>query len=315
MTNDHGSGIRGCQQSIDNNIFMHHLPSSCSSRVLSRVQYRQENDTGYLKSTATKEKMMHHAPSLHYSNQRRRMMQPIIIIHVRWFISFSIFFQISNGLVVSRSSSIEVYPVQSPRDEIDLADSRYQEWMLKEDTSNDPPSPYAFRMATAEITRERANHGAIAFLAKSPLSSSTLDAVIVGSAELSTVEFEGTFLNDDKKRNEEYWYITDVVTSSQHRRMGIGTALMNVMEQHAAAGSRCNIYLHVCEENVGALRFYQRRGYEEVSDCQEFNAEKLAENADTRGQQLLCKTFALSRIQPHKKNKKKHRKGGGKGFG
>merc|ERR1719416_364040 len=55
-------------------------------------------------------------------------------------------------------------------------------------------------------------------------------------------------------------YVTDVVTSSKHRRMGIANALMDALESYAAEKFETDntlLYLHVKEDNVAAQKFYR----------------------------------------------------------
>lgn len=207
-----------------------------------------------------------------------------------------------------------------------LAELRYQEWMVvpsletatqdntddansKDDSSvqessssettqsTTPPSRYAFGRATADITQERTAQGAVTLLAK------LADGVVVGSAELSPIEFQ------DVSGNNNYLYVTDVVTSSHYRRQGIATAVMEAVEEHACAVlDSPKLFLHVDAPNVGALTFYRHRGYTQVENVHtEIDTTKLAQNAGTVGQVLLVKAL------PRKT--RRNRTQGGRGFG
>ena len=191
------------------------------------------------------------------------------------------------------------------KDLVDLSDLRYNEWM-KADVSvvseNEPPSQYAFRMATAEIALERSEAGAVAFLARWQNSNETM-TVAVGAAELSPVEFEGTLLLEEDDTSRVRWYVTDVVTSSNHRRMGVANLLMDEMERYAFLRSETTsvtLYLHVKSGNDAAMAFYQnpKRGYAKPTrdELTGLNVDKLACNAGTEGQILLCKTLAKDNV-------------------
>lgn len=216
----------------------------------------------------------------------------------------------------SNSQQGKLSPVLTP-DLMDLANLRYDEWISStpDADTNDPPPPSkrAFAMATAEIAQERSELGAVPFLAKLRDNSRYIP---VGAAELSLAEFEGAV-----STNRNCWYVTDVVTSSKHRRMGIANQLMDCVERYAydhdhgktsdgtftTNGNRNNattttLYLHVKPDNQAALQFYQssKRGYAvpKFNELEGLDCEKLAENAGTKGQLLLCKTLTIENLPP-----------------
>lgn len=207
---------------------------------------------------------------------------------------------------LGNDKTIEVHPIATQKDVLDLADLRFDEWMLNDsDSSSTPPSRYAFRMATAEVTDERGQEGAVSFLAT--MGPST---IVVGSAELSPIELRGT-MDASTTANTPWLYVTDVVTSSNHRRLGVGNALMDAVEEHASQHMSCTrIYLHVCPDNEGAIRFYNKRGYSQVSNNAELDAKSLAQAAGTEGQFLLFADLALRGSQKMRKRGSKS-----KGFG
>ena len=199
-------------------------------------------------------------------------------------------------------------------DLMDLATLRYDEWIRTTNDNHQTPAPSqrAFAMATAEIAQERSQLGAIPFLAKLPQhSNNSHKAIPVGAAELSPAEFEGALQESIQSRHR--WYVTDVVTSSHHRRMGIANKLMEYMEQYAYDHSKdsttttgdnrepttsttpTTLYLHVKPDNHAALQFYQspKRGYTVPTndELEGLDCKKLAETAGTQGQLLLCKTL------------------------
>ena len=230
-----------------------------------------------------------------------------------------------------------------------LADLRYQEWMMDEPPER-RPSVMAFRSATAEIQQERMDDQAIPFLAHwnegTDHDSSSSTAEVVGSAELSPIEFNGCFdlgataaastttatttllassnnTNISTYNHNQYWYITDVVTARTHRRKGIASELMKALECHASevllsslasttpsasattttatttttttTNTSTVLLLHVEPDNEGALKFYQRLGYDLLGkpDAVDYltgvDTDKLAENTGVSGQLLLGK--------------------------
>ena len=166
--------------------------------------------------------------------------------------------------------------VSTNTDILSLAKLRYQEFVL--DGSNAPrPTLSNFCRATAEIYEERKLDGSIVLLYRTKTKKNEDDdeeEVVVGAAELSPIELQGcvdiscTDTNDND--NEHYdpnsinaaMYITDVVTSSKHRRLGIGLKLMHEVERVAwkEMGTR-TVFLHVKYDNIGARKFYERLGY------------------------------------------------------
>lgn len=228
----------------------------------------------------------------------------------------------TNEVVVTAS------PVQTQADIVALADLRYDEWIANDNASDgddnlssDPPLPsrYAFRMATAEIAAERTEGGAVAFLAilaaagkqptantdgKSDDITALSKGLPVGAAELSPIEFDGAItpqLSHDKDTSTAQQptrlYVTDVVTSSKHRRIGIANKLMDSLESFALEnfGTDTMLYLHVKKGNAAAQKFYQnpKRGYVAPTSeqLQNIDVRRLEDNAGTAGQILMCKSL------------------------
>ena len=164
-------------------------------------------------------------------------------------------------------------------------------------------------------------------------TTTTTTEEIAGAAELSPLEFQGCFdrstssTNNEQDtnsihsmnayRNNHYWYVTDVVTAQKYRRKGVAAALMKAVEDYALEHSlettttthenKTVLLMHVEPENEGALKFYQRLGYEKVFSSATsakqggdstivfvdylmgVDVDKLAENAGVSGQWLLGK--------------------------
>lgn len=172
----------------------------------------------------------------------------------------------STTLLRAALPRISVSQVQSNVDILSLADLRYKEWILEDDInkmdkSKAPPSQHSFRLATAEICQERSMHGAIAFLANYHHGD---EYEIVGAAELSPIETRGCIHSNNVHLESNVpiaMYATDVVTSSSHRRLGIGSKLMNELENTAWRLGCRFVFLHVECDNDAAIDFYHGLGY------------------------------------------------------
>ena len=209
---------------------------------------------------------------------------------------------------------------------------RYQEWMTNDPN---PPSIRNFRLATIDICQERKMDGAMVFLAKrtdnDTASNNNCGGItLVGAAELSPIELKDVIVLPDCSTMEQQQqqqlnsnllqYVTDVVTSSTSRRLGVGSILMNAIEKSAwDMGTRC-LLLHVEADNDMALRFYEKLNYVHVGQEDEttkpfgvdsiiggvvslnlessvgrmipIDTNRLALNAGTTGQLLLMKELS-----------------------
>lgn len=194
---------------------------------------------------------------------------------------------------------IQVSPVQTPQDLIDLATLRYQEWMMEEPEDR-RPSKLAFERATAEIQQERMSAQAVAFLARWVDESSPISRPVVGAAELSPIEVEGCLKQKEKLNRPEdcYLYVTDVVTAQGYRRRGIAAELMKVVEQYGVAKGcesmkNTKLLLHVEPTNHAALSFYQAIGYQCICNephsdvTSDIDISQLADNAGVGSKQIL----------------------------
>jgi ribosomal protein S18 acetylase RimI-like enzyme len=251
----------------------------------------------------------------------------------------------TTNTIIKSSNNIKVSQINSNHDILSLADLRYQEWMSADPN---PPSLHNFRLATMDICQERCMHGATIFLAKKTTTDDDDrkssgsggsnnwgdESVVVGAAELSPIELKDVIVlptyntiepqqsqtqtqpQQQQINNNLIQYITDVVTSTTSRRLGVGTTLMNAIEQSAwDMGTRC-LLLHVEVENELARRFYDKLNYipvvvdqeEEDDDDDEIttplnleesvghtvyiDVNRLALNAGTTGQLLLMKELS-----------------------
>ncbi len=230
---------------------------------------------------------------------------------------------------------IEVSTIQSNHDILSLADIRYQEWMANDEN---PPSLHNFRLATKDIYEERSADGAIVFLARMNSNNGRGGGEVVGAAELSPIELKDVVINKNNQQQHLLRYVTDVVTSSSSRRLGVGSTLMNYIEQTAYndMGTRC-LLLHVEENNDMARRFYEKLNYVyvDIDDSNDDNdvmwdesgaavakieirndnlvihidSNRLAMNAGTTGQLLMMKELSEPLIIEEQEVVKK------KGFG
>lgn len=83
---------------------------------------------------------------------------------------------------------------------------------------------------------------------------------IIGSLECSFHEFHGTILGASRPRGA-LMYITEVAVSPFTRRCGIGTKLLQGMEELAKLKKIETLYLHVETNNIHALHMYSKFGF------------------------------------------------------
>ena len=219
---------------------------------------------------------------------------------------------------------MSVRPIGSAADVRALADLRFDEWIAGKynDTSR-----AAFGAATAELYAERAAAGAVAFLAS---LDDNQQGVVVGAGEISPIELEGAMIpqqqqladnQDDTTINMKALYVTDVVTARQHRRKGVAKALLQAMQDYAQTEAAQCLLLHVEHSNTAAMAFYKAAGYTtSMPEYLQVDTDRLADNAGTVGQVLLCKPLLLllqsqKGALPKKQKVKKTRRQGGGGFG
>jgi [ribosomal protein S18]-alanine N-acetyltransferase len=60
-------------------------------------------------------------------------------------------------------------------------------------------------------------------------------------------------------------YIVTLDVAAEYRRRGLAGRMMQAVEMLAKAGEAQRMELHVFTENEGAIRFYERRGYERIA--------------------------------------------------
>jgi len=84
---------------------------------------------------------------------------------------------------------------------------------------------------------------------------------VIGSLECSFHEFENTLLGASQPKGK-LMYITEVAVSPAARRCGIGTKLLQGMEELAKQQKIKTMYLHVEATNKNALNMYQNNGFQ-----------------------------------------------------
>jgi GNAT superfamily N-acetyltransferase len=84
--------------------------------------------------------------------------------------------------------------------------------------------------------------------------------VVIGTAEVSFHEFEGTKLGMSRSSGS-ILYVTEVAVNHSYRRQGIAKLLMQAVDKIAALRKVETVYLHVDTENRGAIQLYTDAGY------------------------------------------------------
>ena len=70
---------------------------------------------------------------------------------------------------------------------------------------------------------------------------------------------------------EDRWaYVVTLDVAPERRRRGLATRLMAAVEARVRAGGSTGIGLHVFNANSGAIRFYERIGYERIGMHEDF---------------------------------------------
>jgi ribosomal protein S18 acetylase RimI-like enzyme len=86
------------------------------------------------------------------------------------------------------------------------------------------------------------------------------DAGVLGVVEVA-VGFEQEVLQRLPLGTQSYSYISSMAVSTEHRRMGIASALLAAAEGQAEAWKQEWCALHVYEDNGPALQLYESRGF------------------------------------------------------
>jgi GNAT superfamily N-acetyltransferase len=108
------------------------------------------------------------------------------------------------------------------------------------DPSTALPDPIAWE-------RMLAQEGRVVLLAE-------VDGEPAGTADLS---ISPNITNGAKARA----YVENVAVAAEHRRRGVGTALMHEIERRAREADRCKVTLMSADHRTDAHRFYEGSGY------------------------------------------------------
>eukprot|EP00980_Cylindrotheca_fusiformis_P008718 scaffold1868_cov193-Cylindrotheca_fusiformis.AAC.3 len=151
--------------------------------------------------------------------------------------------------------------VATPSDDLDIANLRLSVF------SCFPPSMrQAFCARSCHVLASRRNQGATCIVATVPRYGSILSTrkdIILGTAECSVHEFDGTELGNRRPPNSML-YITEVAVGPTARRKGIGGKIMQSIDEMARIRGIETLYLHVDVSNDPALGLYERAGYAKV---------------------------------------------------
>jgi len=154
--------------------------------------------------------------------------------------------------VILQSDTVKVR-VASFMDDVDIAKLRLS---VFSDFSQDLQSQFCARSCQAIASRR--TRGATCVVAACQRSN-----VIFGSAEFSHHEFFGTRLGQ-RRPQRSILYVTEVAVSPSARRKGIGSLLLQAIDEIADKGSAETLYLHVDVANAGAIELYKKAGYRQV---------------------------------------------------
>ncbi|MBD2811577.1 GNAT family N-acetyltransferase [Xenorhabdus sp. Vera] len=91
-------------------------------------------------------------------------------------------------------------------------------------------------------------------------------------AENENTEIKGFSIAQEKKTlpfncliPRTYGYVIDLIVSPDVRSLGIGQKLLAEMKRWAQENYYSHLELTVLSQNVDAIRFYEREGYQEIS--------------------------------------------------
>ncbi|CAM9342433.1 unnamed protein product [Laminaria digitata] len=121
---------------------------------------------------------------------------------------------------------------------------------------------------------------------------------VLGTLECSRHEFDLTPLEVEVEEGAgkiARLYLTEVAVRSDSRNLGLGSALLGLVDDVAKQLHTYEVFLHVNEINEAGLRLYKRCGYTEAPNCASnrafTNSLGLAEGFIGQRHLLLCKTF------------------------
>ncbi len=128
------------------------------------------------------------------------------------------------------------------------------------------PNPGEIEALAAIFDRYRVHYGEPSDVVRSRewlqqnLSTNRLRAFVADDGS-SFVGFAMTMEVPASLRLAHFWQIRDVFVLSQHRRLGVGRALLASVRVAATASGALRLVLQTEEDNEVALRFYADSGY------------------------------------------------------
>lgn len=151
--------------------------------------------------------------------------------------------------------------VATPSDDFEIANLR-----LSVFSNFSPNMRQSFCSRSCHVLASRRNQGASCIVATVPRYGSILSSrsdIILGTAECSIHEFYGTELGSRRMQNSVL-YITEVAVQPTARRKGIGSKLMQSIDELARRRGVETLYLHVDVANAKAISLYEGAGFARV---------------------------------------------------
>jgi ribosomal protein S18 acetylase RimI-like enzyme len=148
--------------------------------------------------------------------------------------------------------------VATPENDLDIANLR-----LSVFSDFTPQTRKVFCDRSCHLLSARRQRGAICIVVTTHKRLSGDQDLVVGTAEISYHEFSGTRLGQARPE-DSILYVTEVAVNSKYRRRGIANIMMEAIEKVAKIRDAETIYLHVDVTNVGALRLYEKAGFEKL---------------------------------------------------
>jgi ribosomal protein S18 acetylase RimI-like enzyme len=148
--------------------------------------------------------------------------------------------------------------VATPEDDFQISHLRLS---VFSDFSSELRSQFCAR--SCQVLADRRLRGATCLVATCPSGRHQPEEIIVGSVECSVHEFYATKLGQ-RRPKYSILYITEVAVSPSARRCGVGSKLLEGIDELAALRNVESLYLHVDVLNFGALELYRKAGYRKV---------------------------------------------------
>lgn len=166
---------------------------------------------------------------------------------------------------VEKEASVEsgvAIRLANKNDDVDIATLRLS---VFSDFTPDIQNQFCVRSCQAIAARRL--RGATCFVAITTCHSGCIEYGrsdrVVGSAECSFHEFTGTLLGR-RRPASSILYVTEVAVSPHVRRQRIGSKLLNTISSFARNEGFETLYLHCDVENEGALKLYEKAGFQKI---------------------------------------------------